>query len=194
MGRVVVTEFVTLDGVFEAPGGGEGFEHAGWSFKFNRGEEGDKFKFDELMASEAQLLGRVTYEGFAKAWPSMTGMGEFGEKMNGMPKYVVSSTLAPSEATWESSTVIGEDVAGQVAGLKEQLTGDLLVAGSANLVQTLAEHDLVDEYRLMVFPVVLGSGRRLFGDGFPHTVLRLVDSTAIGPDGVLILTYRPARD
>lgn len=194
MGRVVVTEFVTLDGVFEAPGGGEGFEHAGWSFKFNRGEEGDKFKFDELMASEAQLLGRVTYEGFAKAWPSMTGMGEFGEKMNGMPKYVVSSTLAPSEATWESSTVIGEDVAGQVAGLKEQLTGDLLVAGSANLVQTLAKHDLVDEYRLMVFPVVLGSGRRLFGDGFPHTVLRLVDSTAIGPDGVLILTYRPARD
>lgn len=194
MGRVVVTEFVTLDGVFEDPGGAENFEHGGWSFKFNRGEEGDKFKFDELMAAEAQLLGRITYEGFAKAWPSMTGMGEFGEKMNGMPKYVVSSTLAPSEATWESSTVIGEDVAGQVAGLKEQLTGDLLVAGSANLVQTLAKHDLVDEYRLMVFPVVLGSGRRLFGDGFPHTVLRLVDSTAIGPDGVLILTYRPARD
>src|ERR1700679_2386887 len=108
MGRVVVTEFVTLDGVFEDPGGGEGFEHGGWSFKFDRGAEGDKFKLDELMAADAQLLGRVTYEGFAKAWPSMSA-GEFGEKMNGMPKYVVSSTLTPADATWENSTVIGED-------------------------------------------------------------------------------------
>ena len=194
MGKVAVTEFVTLDGVFEDPGGAGDFEHGGWSFKFNRGEEGDKFKFDELMAADVQLLGRVTYEGFAKAWPSMTDMGMFGERMNGMPKYVVSSTLAPEDATWENSTVIGEDVAGEVSRLKEQLTGDILVAGSANLVQTLAKHDLVDEYRLMVFPVVLGSGKRLFGDGSPHTVLRLVDSTTIGPDGVLILTYQPVRD
>ena len=194
MGEVIVTEFVTLDGVFEDPGGAGDFEHGGWSFKFNRGEEGDKFKFDELMASDAQLLGRVTYEGFAKAWPAMTGMGEFGERMNGMPKYVVSSTLAADGATWENSTVIGQDITGEVSRLKQQLTGDILVAGSANLVQTLAKHDLVDEYRLMVFPVVLGSGRRLFGDGFPHTVLRVVDSTPIGPDGVFVLTYRPARD
>jgi dihydrofolate reductase len=194
MGKVAVTEFVTLDGIFEDPGGAEDFEHGGWSFKFNRGREGDKFKFDELMASDAQLLGRVTYKGFAKAWPSMTGMGEFGERMNGMPKYVVSSTLAPEDATWENSTVIGDDIAGQVSDLKERLSGDILVAGSANLVQTLARHDLVDEYRLMVFPVVLGSGRRLFGDGFPRTVLRLVDSTPVGPDGVFVLTYRPARD
>jgi dihydrofolate reductase len=192
MGRVVVTEFVTLDGVFEDPGGAEGFEHGGWSFKFDRGAEGDKFKLDELMAADAQLLGRVTYAGFAKAWPSMDA-GEFGEKMNGMPKYVVSSTLARADATWENSTVIGTDVAAQVTVLKEQLTGDILVAGSANLVQTLAKHDLVDEYRLMVFPVVLGSGRRLFGDGFPHAVLRLVDTTPLGPDGVLVLTYQPAR-
>jgi dihydrofolate reductase len=192
MGRVVVTEFITLDGVIEAPGGGEGFEHAGWSFKFNRGEEGDRFKLDELMAAEAQLLGRVTYEGFAKAWPSMSA-GEFGEKMNGMPKYVVSSTLAPADATWENSTVIGEDVAGQVSRLKEQLTGDILVAGSAALVRSLAADDLVDEYRLMLFPVVLGSGKRLFAEGAPHTVLQLVDSTPVGPDGVLVLTYRPVR-
>lgn len=193
MGKVVVTEFVTLDGVFEDPGGAESFEHGGWSFKFDRGEEGNQFKFDELMAADAQLLGRVTYEGFAKAWPSMSA-GPFGEKMNGMPKYVVSSTLAPADATWENSTVIGEDIAGEVSRLKERLAGDILIAGSANLVQTLASDGLVDEYRLMVFPVVLGSGRRLFGDGFPRTLLQLVDSVAIGPDGVLILTYRPARD
>jgi dihydrofolate reductase len=192
MGRVVVTEFVTLDGVFEDPGGAESFEHGGWSFKFDRGPEGDRFKLDELMAAEAQLLGRVTYAGFAKAWPSMEA-GEFGKKMNGMPKYVVSSTLAPADATWENSTVIAEDVAGEVSRLKERLTGDLLVAGSATLVGTLAAEDLVDEYRLMVFPIVLGSGRRLFGDGFPHTTLRLVESKTTGADGVLILTYRPAR-
>jgi dihydrofolate reductase len=192
MGRVVVTEFVTLDGVFEDPGGAEGFEHGSWSFKFDRGAEGDKFKLDELMAADAQLLGRVTYAGFAKAWPSMEA-GEFGEKMNGMPKYVVSSTLTPADATWQNSTVIGEDVSAQVTALKERLTGDILVAGSANLVQTLAKHDLVDEYRLMVFPVVLGSGRKLFDDGFPHTVLRLVDTAPLGPDGVLVLTYQPTR-
>jgi dihydrofolate reductase len=192
MGKIVVTEFVSLDGVVEDPGGAESYEHGGWSFKFDRGAEGDKFKLDELMASDAQLLGRVTYEGFAKAWPSMDA-GEFGEKMNGMPKYVVSSTLAAADANWKNSTVIGEDVAARVAALKEQLAGDILVAGSANLVQTLAKHDLVDEYRLMVFPVVLGSGRRLFSDGAPRTTLRLVDSTPVGPDGVLVLTYRPAR-
>lgn len=193
MGKLVVTEFITLDGVIEAPGGGEEFEHAGWSFKFNRGDEGDKFKFDELVASDAQLLGRVTYDGFAKAWPSMPGSGEFGEKMNSMPKYVVSTTLTDDDADWKNSTVIRDDVAGQVSRVKEQVTGDVLVAGSAQLVRTLAEHDLVDEYRLMVFPIVLGSGKRLFGDGTPRTVLRLLDSKPVGPDGVFILTYEPAR-
>lgn len=192
MGRVIVSEFVTLDGVIEAPGGGEGFEHEGWSFRFNRGENGDKFKFDELMAADAQLLGRVTYEGFARAWPSMEA-GEFGVKMNAMPKYVVSRTLTAEQADWNNSTVIGQDLASEVTELKQELAGDILVAGSAKLVQSLTAHQLVDEYRLMVFPIVLGSGKRLFGDGTPPTTLRLLDSTPIGPDGVLILTYEPVQ-
>jgi dihydrofolate reductase len=192
VGRVVVTEFITLDGVIEAPGGGEGFEHEGWSFRFNRSEEGDKFKFDELMAADAQLLGRVTYAGFAKAWPSMEA-GEFGVKMNAMPKYVVSRTLTDEQADWNNSTVIGQDLAGEVSQLKREITGDILVAGSAKLVQSLAEHRLVDEYRLMLFPIVLGSGKRLFGEGCTPTTLRLVDSKPAGPEGILILTYEPAR-
>jgi dihydrofolate reductase len=193
MGRVVVTEFITLDGVIEAPGGGEDFEHAGWSFEFNRGPEGDKFKLDELMAADAQLLGRVTYQGFARAWPAMTDMGEFGEKMNQMPKYVVSRTLTAQDAGWNNSTVIhGDELADRVSLLKEQVAGDILVAGSARLVQGLIEHDLLDELRLMVFPVLLGSGKRLFGEMSTATRLRLTDSTPVGPDGVLILTYAPA--
>ncbi len=192
MGKVVVTEFVTLDGVIESPGGGEGFAHDGWSFKFNRGDEADKFKSDELMAADAQLLGRVTYQGFARAWPSMGG-NEFGDRMNNMPKYVVSNTLSDADATWTNSTVIRGDAASQIARLKEQLGRDILVAGSAKLVQFLADHDLVDEYRLMVFPVVLGTGKRLFADLAAPSTLRLVDSKPVGPDGVIILTYQPAR-
>jgi dihydrofolate reductase len=191
MGQVVVSEFVTLDGVFEDPGGAESFEHGGWSFKFDRGADGDGFKRDELMAADAQLLGRVTYEGFAKAWPAM-GDNPFGAKMNSMPKYVVSRTLSADAASWENSTVIGADFAERVSELKEQIAGDILVAGSGELVRSLAEHDLVDEYRLMVFPVVLGAGRRLFGEGTPHAVLRLADAKPLGPDGVFVLTYRPA--
>jgi dihydrofolate reductase len=193
MGKLVVTEFITLDGVIEGPGGDGDFEHAGWSFKFNRGDDGDRFKFEELRAAGAQLLGRVTYEGFAKAWPAVTDAGGFGEKMNTMPKFVVSTRLSDDDATWTNTTVIRDDVAGQVSALKERVGGDVLVAGSARLVRTLAEHDLVDEYRLMLFPIVLGTGKRLFGDGTPGIVLRLVDSKPIGPDGVLILTYQPAR-
>src|SRR6478672_3884159 len=158
MGRIVVTEFVSLDGVMEDPGGSENFAQGGWSFKISRGDEGDKFKLDETFASEALLLGRVTYEGFAEAWPSREG--EFADKFNTMPKYVVSSTLG--EPTWNNSTVIEDDVAGEVAKLREADGGDILVNGSGRLVKTLMEHDLVDEYRLMVFPVVLGSGKRLF--------------------------------
>jgi dihydrofolate reductase len=183
MGTLVVTEFITLDGVIEEPR---------WSFEFNRGEDGDKFKGDELKAADAQLLGRVTYQGFAQAWPSMA-TDWFGEKMNDMPKYVVSSTLTDEDADWTNSTVIRGDVPAEIARVKEQVAGDLLVAGSARLVQTLAEHDLVDEYRLMVFPIVLGSGKRLFAEGAPRTTLRLADATPVGPDGVFILTYQPAR-
>jgi dihydrofolate reductase len=187
VGRIVVTEFVSLDGVMEAPGGGEDFKHGGWSFEISRGDEGDQFKLDETMSSEALLLGRRTYEGFAAAWPSREG--EFADKFNTMPKYVVSSTLENPE--WNNSTVLKGDVAKEVAKLRREMDGDIVVHGSARLVQTLLEHDLVDELRLMVFPVALGSGKRLFGETSDKKPLRLVDSKIVG-DGVAILTYQPA--
>ena len=189
VGRIVVTEFVSLDGVVEAPGGGEDYKHGGWSFEIERGGEGDKFKLDEAFSSEALLLGRVTYEGFAAAWPSRDG--EFADKFNSMPKYVVSSTLKDPE--WNNSTVLNGDVAEEVAKLKHEEDGDIVVHGSPQLVQTLIEHDLVDEYRLMVFPVVLGTGKRLFGETTDKKRLRLVDSKIVG-DGVAILVYQPAGD
>ena len=189
MGRIVVTEFVSLDGVMEDPGGAEGYEHGGWSFHVNRGDEGDKFKLDELVDAEAQLLGRVTYEGFAKAWPSITDEAGFAAKMNSMPKYVVSSTLTNPE--WQNTTVLSGDVAEGVSKLKQEVDGNILVAGSAQLVQALIEHDLVDELRLMVYPVVLGSGKRLFGKTSDKKALRLADSKVVG-DGVQILVYESA--
>jgi dihydrofolate reductase len=186
MGRIVVTEFVSLDGVMQAPGGGEDYKHAGWTFEIDRGEEGDKFKFDETMEAEAQLLGRVTYEGFAAAWPDMTDEVGFAEKFNAMPKYVVSSTL--ESADWTNSTILSGDVVDEMKKLKEQIDGTILVHGSAMLVQTLIEHDLADEVRLMVFPVILGSGKRLFGETTDKKSLRLADSKIVG-GGVAILTY-----
>jgi dihydrofolate reductase len=189
VGKIVVTEFVSLDGVMEAPGGGEDYKHAGWTFEIERGDEGNKFKLDETLASDALLLGRVTYEGFAAAWPSRTDEVGFADKFNSMPKYVVSSTL--EDAEWNNSIVLKGDVASEVANLKEQYDGDIAVHGSARLVQTLVEHDLVDELRLMVFPVVLGSGKRLFGETSDKKPLRLVDSKMVG-DGVAILIYQPA--
>ena len=188
MGRIVVTEFISLDGVVEAPGGGESFKHGGWSFEINRGEEGDAFKLDETMSSEALLLGRVTYEGFAAAWPSRTDEFGFADKFNSMPKYVISSTL--DEPDWNNSTVLRGDVAEEVTKLKQEQGGDIVVHGSPQLVQTLIENDLVDEYRLMVFPVVLGTGKRLFGETTDKKSLRLVDSKVVG-DGVAILVYQP---
>jgi dihydrofolate reductase len=184
MARIVVTEFLSLDGVMEAPGGGEDFRHAGWSFEIDRGDEGDQFKLDETMGSEALLLGRATYEGFARAWP--TREGEFADKFNSMPKYVVSSTLKDPE--WTNTSVLDGDVAEEVTRLKDELEGDVVVHGSAQLVQSLLEHDLVDELRLMVFPVVLGTGKRLFGETTDKKPLQLVDSKVVG-DGVMILTY-----
>jgi dihydrofolate reductase len=189
MARIVVTEFMSLDGVVEDPGGAENFKHGGWSFEFNRGEEGDKFKLDETISSQALLLGRVTYEGFAAAWPSREG--EFADKFNTMPKYVVSSTLADPE--WTNSTVLSGDVVEEVAKLREEQDGDVVVHGSATLVRTLLEHDLVDELRLMVFPVVLGSGKRLFGETTDKKPFRLVDSKVVG-DGVAILVYGRAAE
>jgi dihydrofolate reductase len=187
MGRIVVTEFVSLDGVVEAPGGGESFRHGGWSFEIERGEEGDRFKLDETMSSEALLLGRVTYEGFAAAWPMRDG--EFADKFNAMPKYVVSSTLKDPE--WSNTTVLDGEVQDAVGKLKREQDGDIVVHGSPRLVQTLLEHDLVDELRLMVYPVVLGSGKRLFDETSDKKPLRLVDSKIVG-DGVAILVYQPA--
>jgi dihydrofolate reductase len=189
MGRIVVTEFVSLDGVMEDPGGSENFKHGGWSFEISRGDEGDKFKLDETMASDALLLGRVTYEGFAAAWPSRDG--EFADKFNSMPKYVVSSTLDAPE--WTNSTVLKGDLADEVGRLKDRHEGDVVVHGSARLVQALLEQDLVDELRLMVFPVVLGDGKRLFGDTGDKKRLQLADSKTVG-DGVTILTYERGGD
>ena len=187
MGRIVVTEFISLDGVIEAPGGGESFKHGGWSFEISRGDEGDQFKVDETTNSAALLLGRKTYEGFAAAWPSMKN--EFADKFNSMPKYVVSSTL--DDPTWTNSTVLSGDLATEVSKLKEELDGDIVVHGSAQLAQALVEQGLVDELRLMVFPVVLGSGKRLFGETSDKKPLRLSDSRTVG-DGVAILIYEPA--
>jgi dihydrofolate reductase len=188
MGRIVVTEFISLDGVIEDPGGAEDYKHGGWSFEFSRGDDGDKFKLDETMESHALLLGRVTYEGFADAWPSREG--EFADKFNEMPKYVVSTTL--SDPDWSNSTVIAGDVPEAVARIRDEIDGDVVVHGSASLVQTLLENDLVDELRLMVFPVVLGDGKRLFGEASDKKGFELADSKVVG-DGVSILVYRPAK-
>ncbi len=184
MGRIVVTEFISLDGVIEDPGGSEDFKHSGWSFEISRGDEGDEFKAEETMGADAMLLGRITFEGFAQAWPSREG--EFADKFNSMPKYVVSSTLTDPE--WNNSTVLSGDVAEDVSKLRDDVDGNILVHGSAQLVQTLMEHDLVDELRLMVFPVVLGGGKRLFGDTTDKKPLQLADSRTVG-DGVSILVY-----
>jgi dihydrofolate reductase len=187
MGKVVVSQFVTVDGVMEDPGGAEDFERGGWAFQFERGPEGDKFKLDEVMAAEALLLGRVTYEGFAAAWPSRTG--EFADKFNTMPKYVVSSTL--ESPGWNNTTVLAGDLAEEVGRLKERHESDILVNGSAQLVDALARLDLVDEYRLMVFPVLLGAGKRLFGDGLERIPLQVADLLQTGE--VVILTLRRAE-
>jgi dihydrofolate reductase len=183
MGRIVVTEFVSLDGVIEAPGGGEEFQHAGWTFQFDRGEDGDMFKFDEVMEAEAQLLGRRTYEGFAAAWPSYTDQVGFADKMNSMPKYVLSTTL--ESADWNNSTILRS--LDDVAKLRDELDGVILVAGSAQLVQSLLERDLVDELRLMVFPVVLGTGKRLWGATSDKKRFQLADAKTVG-EGIAILT------
>jgi dihydrofolate reductase len=191
MRRVVVSEFVSLDGVVEDPR---------WTFQF-MSEEREDFKFDELSASGALLLGRVTYEGFAAAWPSMMDQYEgprreelqtYSDMMNGYPKYVVSTTLE-EPLGWNNSTLIRRNVAEEVSELKRQPGKDILVFGSADLVNELVRHDLIDELRLMVFPMVVGSGKRLFEDGLKEAVLRLVDTRTFG-SGVVVLTYRPARD
>ena len=195
MGTITVTEFVSMDGVMQAPGG-EKFKYEGWTFDFDRGEDGGKFKFEELSGAEAQLIGRVTYESFAGAWPereSMEGeIGEFAKRMNEMPKYLVSSTIQDPE--WNNTTVIdgSGDVPAEVAKLKEEIDGDILVSGSRRLAQSLLENDLVDVIRLMVFPVVLGTGDRLFGEFSGRSNWKLAEANQVGSDGVLTLVYEKA--
>jgi dihydrofolate reductase len=183
MGNIVATEFISLDGVIEDPGGSENFAHGGWSFEFNRGQDGDRFKLDEARDSDALLLGRTTYEGFADAWPSREG--DFADKFNSMPKYVVSSTL--KDPTWNNTTVLEGDLSAAVGELRTKHEGDIVVHGSAQLVQGLLENDVLDELRLMVFPVVLGQGKRLFGASDKKT-MKLRESKSVG-DGVLIAIY-----
>ncbi len=190
MRKIVVTEFLSLDGVFEAPGpDGSEFKYEGWTFAYHD-DEAMKFKNDELMAADVQLLGRITYDGFARAWPKMDGTGEFGEKMNGMRKYVVSKTL--KKADWENSQIINDNIAEEIKKLKEEEgTGDILVAGSGQLVRFLMEHNLVDQFNLLVYPVVLGEGKRLF-DSVKKSDLQLVKSKPFS-SGVVLLQYQPKK-
>ena len=185
MGKLVVTEFVSIDGVFEDPGGAEDYEHGGWTFEYDRGEDGNKFKMDELMEADVQLLGRRTYDGFAAAWPSREG--PFADKLNNDPKCVVSNTLTHPE--WQNTTVISGDVVDGISRLKVETEGTILVAGSGTLVRTLLAADLVDELRLMVFPTVLGRGERLFPDGIDRLKFKLAESRTVGPDGVQVQVY-----
>jgi dihydrofolate reductase len=187
MGRIVATEFISLDGVIEDPGGAEGFAHAGWSFKFDRGEDGHRFKFDEVIASKAMLLGRRTYEAFAQSWPEREG--EFADRFNALPKYVVSSTL--TDPSWDGTTVLGDDAPAAARKLKAEVDGDVYIHGSAQLVQDLLEHDELDELRLMTFPVVLGQGKRLFGETSDMKPMRLKECKAVG-EGVTITVYEGA--
>jgi dihydrofolate reductase len=189
MAKIVVSQFVSLDGVFEDPGGSEGWDRGGWAFEYDRGPEGDQFKLDEVMASDALLLGRTTYEGFAEAWPSRKDA--FADKFNAMRKYVVSSSM--DEAEWNNSVVVRPDeLVDTVTRLRQEPGGDVLVNGSAQLVETLRANDLVDEYRLMVFPTVLGAGKRMFAGDSDASALRLMDAKPAGE--TLILVYEPVRD
>jgi dihydrofolate reductase len=213
MGKIVISEFVSLDGVVEDPAGIEGFKHGGWTFEIDRAEEGEDgavglrrervvsgallrvpeqvalHVLEETLGAEALLLGRVTFEQFAARWPSRDG--EFADKYNNMPKFVVSSTLEDPE--WNNSKVLKDDVVAEISSLKRELDGDIVVPGSIRLARALIEHDLVDELRLMVYPVLLGSGERLFGELSDKKRLRLVGTRTAG-DGVVIHTYEPVRD
>lgn len=181
MRKLIVTEYLTLDGVFEEPG------H--WSFEYFN-DEAMQYKRDELFSSDVQLLGRVTYEGFAKAWPTMPDTGDFGERMNGMPKYVASTTL--THADWQNSTIISKNVVEEIKKLKDQSGQNILVAGSGKLVHTLMQNDLVDEFRFMIHPLILGSGKRLFSEGTEKCKLTLVETRAF-KSGIVVLHYHPDR-
>jgi dihydrofolate reductase len=187
MGRIVVTEFVSLDGVMEAPGG-EDFKYSGWSFEFDRGEDGNQFKLDETLEADALLIGRVTYDSFAGAWPEREG--PFAEKFNTMPKYVLSSSL--KDAEWNNTTVLTGDTVEEARKLKDQVDGVIQVPGSLSVAQRLIEANLVDQLNLMTFPVVLGTGRKLFGETSDKKAWKLLDVRPVGPEGVIVQIYEAA--
>jgi dihydrofolate reductase len=186
MGRIVVTEYISIDGVIEAPGGDEDYEHVNWVFEFERGEDGQKFKDDETLGSDALLLGRITYDGFAPAWPTFDGV--VADKMNAMPKYVISKTLVDPD--WNNTTVLRGDVIEEATALKQRVDGDIVVHGSAQLAQALFAAGLVDELRLMVFPLVLGTGKKLFDGNGKKTRMPLREAKTVG-EGITVLTYGP---
>jgi dihydrofolate reductase len=188
MRKLIVSEFISLDGVIDDPGGGDKTPRGGWTFQYDQGPEGGQFKYDELFASDALLLGRITYEGFAAAWPNMPDTGDFGEQMNGMKKYVVSTTL--KKADWNNSAIISKNVMEEVAALKKQPGKNINIYGSGQLVSSLTKHNLIDEYWLMVFPIVLGAGKKLFRDG-SEAKLKLAETKTLG-SGIILLKYEPA--
>jgi dihydrofolate reductase len=182
--RIVVTEFASLDGVMQAPGG-EDFKYRGWTFEFDRGDDGNQFKLDETMSADALLIGRRTYESFAGAWPGRDG--EFADKFNSMPKFVVSTSLGEPE--WNNTTVLSSgDATAQVRRLKAEFDGELQVPGSHRLVQELIESDLVDQINLMIFPVILGTGQKVFEEKPERRRLRLKESKVVG-EGIAVLVY-----
>jgi dihydrofolate reductase len=191
MGKIIMSEFVTLDGVIQDPAGNEGFRRGGWFGRVgDKGrEETDKVLLDQALGSEALLLGRRSYEFFAALWPSRSG--ELADRLNSLPKYVVSSTLEDPE--WNNSTVLKGEVVNEVSKLKHELNGEINVIASFQLGRTLIEHDLLDELRLMVFPVVLGAGERLFGETSDKKPMRLINARTLGDD-IVFLTYKPVRE
>jgi dihydrofolate reductase len=189
MGKIVISENVTLDGVIQDPAGDEGFRLGGWVGLIGAREDVAKVALDEALGAEAFLLGRRSYEWLAARWPSRSG--ELADRLNSLPKYVVSSTL--EDPDWNNSTVLNGDVVDEVSKLKQELNGEIVIAGSFQLLRTLMEHDLVDELRLKIFPVVLGAGERLFGETSDKKPLRLVDIQTLG-DGIAYLTYELVRE
>lgn len=187
MAAIVVTEFISLDGVVQAPGG-EGFKYPNWSLEVDRGPDGERFKEAESLGAAALLLGRKTYEGFAQAWPQYTG--KLADQYNTMPKYVISQTL--HDPQWQNTTVLSGELVAEVARLKEKTDGEISVPGSIQLVQGLLARDLVDEIHLMTFPLILGYGRRLWADAPDKTAWALAEATTYG-DGVLVTIFRRSR-
>jgi dihydrofolate reductase len=189
MGKIIVSENVSLDGVIQDPAGDEGFRVGGWVGLIKDSPHVNQLALDEALGAEAWLLGRRSYEWFAARWPSRSG--KLADRLNSLPKYVVSSTL--QDPAWNNSTVISGDVVSEVSKLKQQLDGDIIVPASFQLVRRLLEHDLVDELRLKIFPVVLGAGERLFGETSDKKPMRLRDTQTM-EGGVAFLTYQPVRD